>query len=197
MSDFDIHDTVLDPITYDQIVLMAQNINPASGKSLRGELFDLLMARMNEAMELFDQHTEEIYRAAFPEEFEDESETDIPAEKIEELANRIYNLLLQNDMWIDVAIYFNGKCMSTSIEDEEGHKFRYNEGPPFIEEDVDPRLYFEYVGPYLSMSFEGPMYHAINYGEDDSFLKEFDSLLSEYGLYYDLGGAWNLSVYKI
>lgn len=196
MGEFDVHDTVLYPITYDDIVLMAQNINPASGRSLRGELLDLITSRMEEALELFDAHTEEIYKAAFPEEFEDEPGCDIPAEKIEELAYRIYKLLLQNDMWIDVAIYFNGKCMSTSIEDEEGYKFRYNEEPPFIEEGVDPRRCFEYVGPYLSMSFEGPFYHAMNY-DGGAILEKFDDLLHEYGLYYELGDAWNLSLYKI
>ncbi len=196
MSDFDIHDTVLDPITYDQIVLMAQNINPASGKSLRGELFDLLMTRMNEALELFDQHTEEIYRAAFPEEFEDEPETDIPAEKIEELAYRIYNLLIEEKMWVDVAIYFNGKSLSTDSKDENGkHQFRYN-GEPFLKENVNPRDYFEYVGPYLSMSFEGPFYQAMNY-MGGSIINKFSRLLEEYGLYFELGNAWNLTLGKI
>lgn len=51
------------------------------------------------------------------------------------------------------------------------------------------------------MSFEGPLYHMINYGsyEDvsDNFLVEFNDLFDEYGLYYELGDAWNLSAYKI
>ena len=194
MSDFDIHDTVLDQITYGELVLMAKNINPKSGKRLREEFYNLLMDRVEDAMKLFDQNAAELFDEAFPDD-------NISSEEIEELANQIYKLLLKYDMWIDVHIYYNGKCMTTSIEDEDGYKFRYNEEPPFIEEDVDPRRYFDYVGPYLSMSFEGPLYHMINYGsyEDvsDNFLTEFNDLFDEYCLYYELGDAWNLSAYKI
>lgn len=46
------------------------------------------------------------------------------------------------------------------------------------------------------MSFEGPFYHAMNY-DGGAILEKFDDLLHEYGLYYELGDAWNLSLYKI
>ena len=118
-------------------------------------------------------------------------------ERCEVLAQEIYKLLLEHDMWIDVSIYYNGKRMSTS----DGDNFRYN-GPPFIEEDKNPKDYFEYVNDehILSMSFDGPLYDALNgYGGWDGWDIEerFSNLLSKHGLYYELGNAWNLTLYKI
>lgn len=112
----------------------------------------------------------------------------------ENLANEIYNLLREYDIWVDTAIYYNGKCMSTQYRDEEGKEhFRYND-EPFITED-DPRKYFEYVAnPHiLSMSFESELYDILNYGSCPSILKKFDKILEKYGVYYELGDAWNLS----
>lgn len=196
MNQFDLHDTILYPLTYNDLVLMAQNINPSSGKSLRGELIDLLLAKINEALELFDAHTEEIYRAAFPDEFEDTEVCDLPADKIEELANRIYRLLRKYDMWIDVAIYYNGKCMSTSTQRDDGtYAFCYNKDP-FLKDGVNPKDFFTYAGPYLSMSFEGPFYDALNHSGSE-VVEEFSKLVQEYGLYYEMGDDWNLSLHKI
>lgn len=116
----------------------------------------------------------------------------------ENLANDIYNLLRKWDMWIDTTIYYNGKSMSTSHRDEEGKEhFRYN-GEPFIYED-DPRKHFEYVAKdhILSMSFEGDLYEILNYEEYPFILKEFDAIFKKYGVYYELGNAWNLTCYEI
>ena len=67
----------------------------------------------------------------------------------------------------------------------------------YLEHDMDPGDYFEYVNPehILSMSFEGPIYHMFNYGEYKPVLKKFNELLEKYGLYYELGNAWNLTCY--
>lgn len=112
----------------------------------------------------------------------------------EELAFKIRDLLLKHQMWIDTTIYYNGKAISTN--DRNGN-FGYNEPDKlFVLENMDPRDYFEYVGYILSMSFEGPLYDAINYGDDSNAVKELTALFDEYGLYYELGNAWNLSLFR-
>lgn len=192
----DKNDVLLHPITFDDVLLMAQNLNPARGVSLREEFVKLLNEKVEDALSMFDENIDD-FLAEQADEEDDIGKNPLSEEQTEELAQAIYQLLLRHEMWIDVCIYFNGKCMSTSGKDETGMEtFRYNEAP-FIEEDVDPHLYFNYVGPTLSMSFEGPMYHALNYGGNDLFLTEFNALLRQYGLYYELGDAWNLSVYPI
>lgn len=116
-------------------------------------------------------------------------------EKIEELADKIYQLFRKNDMWCDSQIYFNGKCLSN--KDYAGH-YHYD-GTAYIYEDKDPRDYFEYVNPehILSMGFEGPVYHMFNYGKYSGVLKKFKALLERYGLCYEQGDAWNLTCYYI
>ena len=76
-------------------------------------------------------------------------------EQIEALAKEVREYLLDNGMWQDVNIYFNGKRFTT--RDRETGKYHYNDREHLIEEeDQDPRNYFEYVNPnhILSMSFQ-------------------------------------------
>lgn len=192
----DKNDVLLYPITYDDVLLMAQNLNPARDVSLREEFVKLLNEKVEDALSMFDENIDD-FLAEQADEEDGIGKNPLSEEQTEELAQAIYRLLLQHEMWMDVYIYYNGKRMGTSGKDETGKEiFRYN-GEPFITENEDPRRYFNYVGPTLSMSFEGPMYHAVNYACFGDFLAAFDALLREYGLYYELGDAWNLSVYPI
>lgn len=119
-------------------------------------------------------------------------------ERIENLAVEIREFLLEHGLWIDVAIYFNGKCFST--HDKETGKFYYNDREHLVvQENEDPRTYFEYVNPdhILSMSFEGTVCEMIYYGELPDIKRQFDRIFKKYGLYYELGNHWNLSCYYI
>ena len=115
----------------------------------------------------------------------------------EELATEIFNWLNDHEMWVDVHIYFNGKCWSTNSKD--GKEFCYNERR-YFEYEAEPKNYFEYVREpnILSMSFEGDLYDVLNgyaYGwvkREDEFRKIFE----KYGVYFELGNAWNLSCYE-
>lgn len=106
---------------------------------------------------------------------------------IENLKDEIIDLLHENEMWLDVSIYCNGKCWSTS--DKECKHFRYG-GEPFVYE-ADPHDYTEYAGDILTMTFEGPLYDALNYGF--RFEDKLLSLFKKYGLYYEMGHAWDLT----
>lgn len=201
-NEFCLHDNILLPVTYDDLILMAQNINPASGVTLRDEFKKLLKERVEDALEDFDAHIDEMYEAAFPDERgELQNAPGWDSERLEALAHEIYQWLRDHDMWIDVCIYYDGKRMCTDVKDDNGEwVFRYN-GEPFIEEDVDPRDYFEYVAdPHIiSMSFEGALYEVLN-GYCAGWTKleaEFSELLSKHGLYYELGHAWNLSCWEV
>lgn len=118
--------------------------------------------------------------------------------QIEIMAKEIRAFLLKYDMWIDTTIYFNGKAFST--DDRKG-RFYYNDPEHLIVlENVDPKNYFDYVGPILSMSFEGDFYDVMNgyYGQYGIKIEnEFHELLRKYGCYCELGNAWNLSLYYL
>jgi len=114
------------------------------------------------------------------------------------LAKDIIDFLLKHEIFDDTFIYVNGKRYGTY--DGEGH---YNYGTNsidnvYVEEDKDPKNYFEWAGKYLSMSFEGPLYDILNYGwEFNSKLEpEFREIFHKHGFYYELGNAWNLTAVK-
>lgn len=118
--------------------------------------------------------------------------------QIEQLAVEIREFLLEHEMWVDVDIYFNGKCFTT--HDKVNGKFYYNDREHLVvRENEDPRTYFEYVNPdhILSMSFEGTVCEMLYYGMYQATKKKFDALLERYGLYYEFGNHWNFSCYYV
>lgn len=121
--------------------------------------------------------------------------------QIEKMAVEVRQFLLDHGIWQDVRIYFNGKAFST---DDGKNGYYYNDPKHLIVlEDMDPRDYFEYVNPdhILSMSFEGPLYDCLNgYGEygykfDAKVETGLSAIFAKYGCYYELGNAWNLTLY--
>jgi len=115
--------------------------------------------------------------------------------QIEKMAYDIRKFLLEHSLWVDVTIYFNGKALST--DDRNGH-YGYNDPDKvFLLEDQDPRKYFPYFGDILGMSFEGDFYYVLNYDAAPKIRVAFNELLARYGVYYELGNAWNLSVFPI
>ena len=116
-------------------------------------------------------------------------------EELDELKDRVIEYLKENELWFDCGIYVNGK------------RYCYDSGSPdeiLIEDDIDVADYLEYYrreGNLFAMYFEGPLYEVINdyapFDECERFYNEFTGLLEEYGLYYELGNAWNFSCYPI
>lgn len=121
--------------------------------------------------------------------------------KEEKLAKDIIDWLLKKEIFDDTFVYVNGKRYGTC--DGEGH---YNYGTNswnnvYVEENKDPKKYFEYAGPYLSMSFEGPLYDVLNYGWEYDYYEKLDQELNDifkkHGYYFELGNAWNLTAVKL
>ncbi len=113
---------------------------------------------------------------------------------IEKMAYEIRRFLIVREMWVDVTIYFNGKALSA--DDRKG-TFAYNDPDKVIVlEDQDPKKFFAFAGGVLSMSFEGDFYDVMNYDCWPAAHSHFVKLLAKYGCHYELGNAWNLSVYQ-
>ena len=116
--------------------------------------------------------------------------------EIEDLAVEIREFLLQHEMWQDTDIYFNGKRFGCR-NPEDGHYYYNDREHLFVEEDIYPETYFEYVNPnhILSMSFEGPVCHMLYYDCNPELKEEFDKMFEKRGLYYEFGHHWNFSCY--
>ena len=133
-------------------------------------------------------------------------------ENIKTMAENLLRYLIDLDLDMSVRIYFNFKdghgtaiqssppsatCDYQCITQVKGkNSYRY-----YILSDINPQDYFEYNGDYLSMSFEGPLYHILNYtayreSRMERVNKQLNNYFSHYGLYMELGNAWNASVYE-
>ena len=126
--------------------------------------------------------------------------------KIEKLALEIRKFLDDKFLNGDCRIYFNGMCWEHGTEDEpmtwDSEKKDFIDTPNRSEwktiEEIDPRDYFDYASGIICMSFEGSFYEVMNgyYQSDFKKQDEFYNLLQKHGCYYELGNAWNLSVYE-
>lgn len=119
--------------------------------------------------------------------------------KYEKLANDIYKWCKKHYLWVDNCIYFNGKAWASWSESHGVKGIK-------IAEDLyeyanrNPKDYFEYANPdTLSMSFEGALYDVLNANVRGwtKLEDEFRKLFEKYDVYYELGHAWNLTVYEI
>lgn len=107
-------------------------------------------------------------------------------------ATDIAKWLGEHSLTGDVSIYVDHKRYKVS-----------EEGKLVYDIDAEPKEYFEWAGDFLSMSFEGPLYETMNNyndcyapGLDDKRQAEFLNICKKYGKYYELGNAWNLSLYN-
>ena len=115
---------------------------------------------------------------------------------IAKLAMQFMSWLNERHLSEDVRIYFNNQVVYYELVKDNDKKEWISELK--IEENVSPMNYFECVNPkhILSMSFEGALHTELNYG-NGRFENKMQQFFKKYGLYFELGDTWNLSVYPI
>ena len=95
----------------------------------------------------------------------------------------------RNELLSDSRIYFNGKAWNY---DSNNKKTTLT--------DILPSEYFEYADDdYVCMTFEGPLYMALNYGWENrnyqAIADKFIAILDKHDVWYSLGNAWNCTLY--
>lgn len=109
-------------------------------------------------------------------------------ERNEKCATEILEFILKNELGGDMSIYFNNKA------------FRFTSQTEYKTlDDVKGSTFFHYSNDdTVSMSFEGTFYEVMNrYVEgSNKLIEQFDKIIEKYGFYYELGNAWNLSLYE-
>lgn len=197
-------DSVLDGFSIGQVIdALHAGEKVIDENAVRKVVNDMVKSQILDMNAIIEENMEEIIAAAYR--GRDDNPNKQPVfdpdwyDKAEKLAKEIYDLCIKYNSWIDVAIYYNGKRMVSWYENDKGKtQYDYN-GAPHIEDNCDPKDYFDYVREpnILSMSFEGPVYEALNGYGNSQFAQDFYSLFSKYGLYYEFGESWNLSAYEV
>ena len=100
----------------------------------------------------------------------------ISDKKCEELATEIFEWLVNNELWVDVCIYFNGKRWST--HNRETEEYYYNQHK-YYEDEADPRDYFDYVKILLYTMFVFPNMQCLSF-----LLLVLDNLLQNQKTYH-------------
>lgn len=198
-----IYDGIMRGFTYEDAAIMLRNTNPDRGdvwETMKKDLRKWVRENVNDMMYLLDQHKDEVWAAAYPDEVKPlRNHPNWDEARCEALAQDIQKWLREHEMWQDVSLYYNGKRMSTSTEVDGKFQSRYN-GEPFIEDGYDPRDVTEYVAKQhiLTAVFEGPFYHVLNaYVPGWAKLEaEFRVILAKHGCYYEMGEAFNLTCYE-
>lgn len=126
----------------------------------------------------------------------------INAKTMMQLMEEIFQILHKQNADEMVNFYVNGKHFST--DKGEGfieHQFldkQTNTTMCYYEDrhPCDVTKQIEYNNPEtITMTFEGPMYHDVNYGSG-KILEQIDKKAKKYGLYSELGYAWSLALYE-
>lgn len=114
----------------------------------------------------------------------------------EAFAYALIKWLKKRDLFEDVFLYVNGFRYSDSPSNN-GQKIQIGDGIECYRSVCeDPCEIVEYANPELiTMTFEGALYHALNYG-DGRTEKALNDLFEARGLYFEYGYAWSLSAYE-
>lgn len=185
-------DAILDPIRFDDVILaMVAGEKSFDQKTAEKVFKNILEDRLEDAFDIFRRNINEIVQACYRDDDDKplEQHPDYSLETVTQLVSDLVEYLKSVGCLADVCFFYGGR-----------RKFFDSAGEQAVEDDEeDPRSYFEYVAnPHiLSMSFEGGLHAILNGYTDPRFETQFSNILSKYGLFYELGDAWNLTVFPI
>ncbi len=122
----------------------------------------------------------------------------------EKIARDILAFLKKKYCWEDICIFFNGKAWSSNktwnvfkgelIEEPDDTDPYITINGVYEFTDIDsPKHWTEYANEdTVTLVFDGAFYEWINYHGDVS---EFENVLEKYNAYFEMGEAFNLSIY--
>lgn len=194
MNRIHMNDGLMRGFEYNYVSLLLRNANPERGdpwEQMRKQFIRDVNDALFDALHELEVHRAEIEADAFPDRPAPfHNHPNYPPEVAEVIAAEIKRWLESHKMWWDCGLFVNGQEWRAS-----------SDGKTTIIER-DPR---DCLGEYaandhiVSMWFEGPLYEVLN-GYWPGWTKleaEFSAILSAYGLYYEMGEAFNLSLYPM
>ena len=116
--------------------------------------------------------------------------------KRRELLGKLVRLLRDEGMLHDVCIYAGDRRYFSEPSPRHEAAGTDEELGLTYQDGIDVRKFLEYSNPEtLTVTFEGPLYSALNYG-DGRLERKLDALFGKYGLYMEYGHAWSFSLWE-
>lgn len=123
----------------------------------------------------------------------------VTPENMKQMALETIKYLAINGMFVQIDIYAAGMHYSDAKHSWQELDRNLVPGAPVWAGEYGT-CPCEYHNPEtLTMTFEGPLYHAINYGTGHGYRAwpELDAIFARYGLHLELGHAWSLACYEL
>lgn len=118
----------------------------------------------------------------------------LTAAQVTALGHELVDYLCQNHLEDDTYLYL---CNQRWGFNDKGRQSQTPAGTVYhITDDVDVTAQLEYANPdTVTMTFEGPLYMAINYSGSGRTQTALDKIAQKYGLYWEQGYAWSMATY--
>ncbi len=119
------------------------------------------------------------------------------AKVMQELAERLIDRFIKDEVFSEVCIYVNGKRYRAD-NNNNAKECQTAAGNRYFEEngEFDPAEYLDHCNSKtVTITFEGPLYDMINYMDYDYIYKLDQDILNDYGMYFEQGNNWNMSAY--
>ena len=124
----------------------------------------------------------------------------INRESMRNLAIKLIDYLDSKHLWDTTGIYVADQlyCDIGYAKPDDIERKTENGTVYYVRDIPDIKAMLEYSNPRtISMIFEGPLYHKINYDDFDFIDKLDKKFLEEYGLYFEQGYAWSMAAYEV
>lgn len=111
------------------------------------------------------------------------------------LLKDLINLLQKENCFQDTCIYIDDKRYFSEKCSWHTNQHFDDELNLWYQDNIDVKDYIEYSNPdTLTVTFEGPLYHALNY-DNGNMETKLNHLFKKYGLYFEYGYAWSFTLY--
>lgn len=124
----------------------------------------------------------------------------ITPENMQKMAVRLIKLIDSLGMFHMINIYAGGKHYTSDYNNKnpDMQEVKVESDTIYYVQDTNmDKIPVEYNNPKtLTMTFEGPLYDALNYDSTDKTMEKINKIFDEYGLYAEMGYAWSLAAYE-
>lgn len=122
----------------------------------------------------------------------------VTPENMRALAEKMIDFFAKNEMWDAVNILVDNQMWQSDKSSKATEEKTTKKGTKYyVVPDIDIESHLEGSNPKtINITFEGPLYHKINYDDYDYIFKLTEKFLKPYGLYFEQYHAWSMAAFS-